>query len=1677
MSIYLFFTKGLFSITNLLLLTGPLLSGISIFLVLSDLMVPTRIIIPSSLSISLVVFGICMHYQYKPIASTTIVHRVEKSSNSIRMESNFFFTIIYILSLVICTSSTHESSALFIPWEEFNAIDVTNVAAAISLSFFMPGYALIAVVDKKNQLQLLPKFLVAFLFSMLITGLTPYILGSAGFASTHIKGSLISIEGLILIFFVFENLRFSITGSKLIRSEFIGKFCMSVKNRLSEIVTFSGFLALVFLFTYYLYNGVIISDQWFHYSRALYFVSGSYRDIATQDIDWLYPPFFSAILAGFFSLSGVPSVNAYVSIHILNLMPIFAFYYFFTKWSPARFKRASLIATGLFVLSSGFGWLYVIATTNTETTLSPIDSAYHLQNAGLKTFDIHLPNTFMNVSSPDFTTGLIIIGLPAGFVLLGLLKENISDKIRSIAIISAVSFIGIFSHDEFYLFIILASIIPPLFRLEGKSNFYAAILIAVTVTILADLIFPAKYYTIREIFGIPLVLLSVLFIVMMWFIYASRILHKIHIPKLGRSSLIGRKFVSINIKLALVIFVVSLIAYFYIFTFIVWNQFSAYEVAIHTSNNGQRDIPWYLYPMKFGITGALGLTFILSYLFKKFEKEIFVFGLIAAVALLAGPYYDEHRFSKYIMVGMVGFASVLVYKLILIIQRNSTGSALFVLKPLACSILLGLVFTSACLSVFMFISYRALLLENPIFNPPGRLNFPSASEMQLISFLENKRKDSEIPNIATWAKEYNLYYGFSGKLESFLGIPRSKILQSPLSLNASSLEGLYKLLQYSNTENIVIPRYSLSGNGTIRYETAIPTHNENNNNQKDISNPLNFVFDNFPKSYQRDNYTVLKVPQLSAPSSGEDAQIGLVFDPDVLSSVSRIVNNVNAGSTLQYNDVMLTGLEDNKKFVKIQQNGTEDGNGIGTTLTLYGDKRGRTIWSNSLNQSNLDANYIEAKLRFIDVNKTKNDFGIKFQDESSDYEYYATIVNDMSALELRQRPISQDNDNNTNKDKKDNKELVLSQNQELTPKRNTWYTLKILILKDSINVYLDDILKLKISKSPYAENSNSISKIGVRANNNIVQLGSLKTGYISDSYVKSYEKSSLRERYYHHYYPLSALALSKLGYNTFMDGDLSVFSKKIIILTSDPILETKGTRGKQENQKEKFVTEHEFNRYLEFAKLGGTLIVIDPDGGNYSNKSKQGAFSKFLSIRYLNESEFNGIGSTYVVANVASKFEPIDKKQPQQGEIQKEKEKKNEKGKIVQQERFLNISGIARNIELGNSSDMSVKSFYLNLGNSNTNKYQQEVSPFAIEKKYGEGRIIIVNIQGYFDTLFHSPEKFFQSLSVIPNLIGLENDVNKTEHSHTKKQIPITRFIGNFDATGQVLINSSSFSLVDKYLNPEHSLRGEIFFSKHKNGDGKGEDTDLKFKDALIKDLKLTGPYEVSISSNGIFHMPSRPSEYDYVVFAVLLPLDTIIKLYDGSSAEISIGNSTHYFRSNGGSEIRIHNLRLGDEGFVEALMKSPQIKVTDGKSKFSRLYSDDPLAEQLGEEIGLDEVRPDFSGAETEVIGNLSFKFDHVDNYSSGYKNGTTLMYISYLKSLKLDRTSTLVQDTDLFKIPGDLSHKAKELGMYIPLKRVVVSDLNILLLILMLLLIPITVSIVLKLGQDIKSIKHKKI
>ena len=57
---------------------------------------------------------------------------------------------------------------------------------------------------------------------------------------------------------------------------------------------------------------------------------------------------------------------------------------------------------------------------------------------------------------------------------------------------------------------------------------------------------------------------------------------------------------------------------------------------------------------------------------------------------------------------------------------------------------------------------------------------------------------------------------------------------------------------------------------------------------------------------------------------------------------------------------------------------------------------------------------------------------------------------------------------------------------------------------------------------------------------------------------------------------MNCLALSNTGYDTFLDNDLSAFSKNILFLASDPIDKNNLTRY-----------------YLEHVKRGGTVIVVN----------------------------------------------------------------------------------------------------------------------------------------------------------------------------------------------------------------------------------------------------------------------------------------------------------------------------------------------------------------------------------------------------------------------------------------------------------------------------------------------------
>ena len=371
---------NLVGITKALIVFGiSLLSGLIVYLILSFLLIPERILLPVSIIFSVLIFGLISYY-YVPISfssqktNLTPTLKVDKDLESNSMGSRYedndisstgsFFILLYIISIIIVVSGSHTNRELFLPWKQIDLLQIIQLAAAISISFFLPGYAIISILAPKNGLELLPRILLAYILSIFITGFTVYLTASLGAKFSTTSNILIVIQVLIFVSFISfvffghkDRLKkmgathldysLSLTSLSLFTSKnFHKKWIKSMAKNSLELIVFVSLFALVVLSTYFLYGGVIIGDQWFHHGRALSFVSSTFNIASLANENNKEPPLFSSFLAGLFNMSGFPTVNVYAAINFVNIVPVFAFYYFFSKWVPTGRRKAALLASG-----------------------------------------------------------------------------------------------------------------------------------------------------------------------------------------------------------------------------------------------------------------------------------------------------------------------------------------------------------------------------------------------------------------------------------------------------------------------------------------------------------------------------------------------------------------------------------------------------------------------------------------------------------------------------------------------------------------------------------------------------------------------------------------------------------------------------------------------------------------------------------------------------------------------------------------------------------------------------------------------------------------------------------------------------------------------------------------------------------------------------------------------------------------------------------------------------------------------------------------------------------------------------------------------------------------------------------------------------------------------------------
>jgi hypothetical protein len=906
----------------------------------------------------------------------------------------------------------------------------------------------------------------------------------------------------------------------------------------------------------------------------------------------------------------------------------------------------------------------------------------------------------------------------------------------------------------------------------------------------------------------------------------------------------------------------------------------------------------------------------------------------------------------------------------------------------------------------MFVGFQASSIETKNFDFlwEGRRNFPSSSELHMLQFLQNNNDGSHqdspgIYNIVTWPNEYQLKLGLIGKFEAFLGVPIPKMLQSPLALNSSTLESFYNLLARSGAHFVVVPSTLMTDKSEVKAqqgEILKEVSDEQGMKQTGKSNDIfDFALANFQKIYQDNNFTILSVPgSLTPPSSTGDTAIIHPWTEDE----STISDIKSAKITLPYRGEFFNKIDDSE-FVKVSEDRE--------SVILYTDNKSQTLWSKDIEYKQGNFDYIEAKFRITDQNRDKqySECGVVWESEG-EKKYYVRIRDDK--LEFSETPAPKDRFN--------------IESRQVKLKEGISYSLKLAFSESALSVYVDDIHRLRVPSDLYQGNErNAISRIGIRCFGSTAEFEQLNIAQMNQLPNSDFNSLNEKQQIDQYYYPLTALALSGIKYDTFVPNDGSLFSKNNIILTTKVI-------------DDYYSDSDNISMLLDYAKDGGKLIIISTDG------SMAGWYTKSFAVKFINSSstEFN---------NVVESTEP--------------------KNSVELAATTMDIESI--------SSDVVVKSYYQN--NS------KKVSPFTLEKSHGKGKIILVNAAGYFDAISRSPEKYFLRLADFPRLAGIYSE-NSNERTAVIP-IDSTYYLGNLRISGTTTINGSSLLLPsdkenynsNKYYvkdvsfvttNTEDGDKIAFTATANNNNNDNNNNYDMNinpdfesnktsiFRDILINKIEVYGQYNVTIKSSGTLDIPSPTApltQSNYMSLSVPAGFDMILTINNESYAKITMANSTqktikfaNYNGSNNNNpdrsldmvHINFHSIRPNgfQANYVPILMKRPEI-MAYGNATFESLFQGKyDFDAYKGIEGNPFEIRED----------DIHLKLDYIDNYHSSSKNKQTTDYITYVELSNINELSeSTTEEQENLRIPGDISDNSKQEGILVPWDKAIISNASI--------------------------------
>jgi len=146
-------------------------------------------------------------------------------------------------------------------------------------------------------------------------------------------------------------------------------------------------------------------------------------------------------------------------------------------------------------------------------------------------------------------------------------------------------------------------------------------------------------------------------------------------------------------------------------------------------------------------------------------------------------------------------------------------------------------------------------------------------------------------------------------------------------------------------------------------------------------------------------------------------------------------------------------------------------------------KGNETLWHNIVKYNftkERDVNYVEAKLRVLGQNKSDNHAGIVWIDTNNNRSkgYYAFLRADRLAVYTDDRG-------------------EIQAPPDISRQNGKWFILKIAYMNNTINIFLNDKLEMRVPYTNGNITSAYISKVGIRSFNNAAEFEPIKIGIVN----------------------------------------------------------------------------------------------------------------------------------------------------------------------------------------------------------------------------------------------------------------------------------------------------------------------------------------------------------------------------------------------------------------------------------------------------------------------------------------------------------------------------------------------------------------------------------------------------